>query len=158
MREYRTMPFNARNRIVVSKTINEIHSMIRLLGLVIFVGLSILSQAQTQTEMDGEYISGLKNAEAELENVYEKILKEYSGDTEFIKNLKESQNLWTKFRDAELKTKFPDRAAGYYGSVQPLCVNDYLTELTNERIERLRTWLTGTEEGDVCSGSIKIIR
>lgn len=132
--------------------------MIRLLGLLIFVGQSILSNGQTQTEMNGEYSSGLKNSETELKAVYEKILVEYKGDTEFIKNLKESQSLWTKLRDTELKTKFPNREAGYYGSVQPMCVNDYLTELTNERIKRLRTWLTGTEEGDVCPGSIKIIR
>lgn len=132
--------------------------MIRLLGLLILVGQSILSSGQTQGEMNGESSSGLKNAEKELKTVYERILVEYKQDTEFIKNLKESQDLWTKLRDAELKTKFPDREPGYYGSVQPMCISDYLTELTNERIKRLQTWLTGTEEGDVCSGSIKIIR
>ena len=132
--------------------------MMRLLGLLILVGQSILSSGQTQGEMNGESSSGLKNAEKELKTVYERILVEYKQDTEFIKNLKESQDLWTKLRDAQLKTKFPDREPGYYGSVQPMCISDYLTELTNERIKRLQTWLTGTEEGDVCSGSIKIIR
>ena len=132
--------------------------MIRLLGLLILVGQSILSSGQTQGEMNGESSSGLKNAEKELKTVYERILVEYKQDTEFIKNLKESQDLWTKLRDAELKTKFPDREPGYYGSVQPMCISDYLTELTNDRIKRLQTWLTGTEEGGVCSCSIKIIR
>jgi uncharacterized protein YecT (DUF1311 family) len=130
---------------------------LRLLILLILVGQSILSNAQSQTEMASESGSGLKNAETELNTVYERILVLYKEDTEFLKNLKESQDLWIKFRTMELKTKFPNREPGYYGSVQPMCVNDYLTELTNERIKRLKTWLTGTEEGDVCSGSIRII-
>ena len=44
----------------------------------------------------------------------------------------------------------------YYGSVFPMCWSMALTSLTNERIEKLKIWLTGIEEGDMCSGSIKI--
>ncbi len=29
--------------------------------------------------------------------------------------------------------------------------------MTNKRIETLKKWISGTEEGDVCSGSVKII-
>ena len=87
--------------------------MIRLLGLLVLVGQSILSIGQTQSELNEESTSGLKNAEKQLKTVYERILLDYKHDTEFVKNLKESQNLWTKLRDAELKTKFPDREPGY---------------------------------------------
>ena len=70
--------------------------------------------------------------------------------------MKESQEAWTKFRAIELKVKYPDREPGYYGSAHQMCVNDYLAELTNERAKRLRIWLTGTVEGDICSGSVQV--
>lgn len=57
-----------------------------------------------------------------------------------------------KFRDAELKVKYPDRPAGYYGSIQPLCQYACLTELTAARTATLKQWLAGTEEGDMCAG------
>ena len=34
-------------------------------------------------------------------------------------------------------------------------VNYYLAELTSKRIKTLNQWIDGTEEGDVCSGSIR---
>jgi len=51
--------------------------------------------------------------------------------------------------------KFPKREYGYYGSVQPMCWSEYLTQLTKERISTLKIWLNGTQEGDSCSGSVK---
>jgi hypothetical protein len=32
----------------------------------------------------------------------------------------------------------------------------YLTELTEERIKKLKIWLKGIKEGDVCIGSVKL--
>jgi hypothetical protein len=54
-----------------------------------------------------------------------------------------------------MKIKYPDREDGYYGSVQPMCWCMYVTYLTQERTKKLKVWLTGIEEGDVCSGSVK---
>jgi uncharacterized protein YecT (DUF1311 family) len=87
--------------------------------------------------------------------VYQAILKAYKSDASFIKNLRTSQRIWITFRDAEVKVKYPDRADGYYGTIHPLCVSLYLEELTVDRISTLTQWVKGTEEGDVCSGSIK---
>jgi uncharacterized protein YecT (DUF1311 family) len=64
--------------------------------------------------------------------------------------------LWIQFRDAEMKMKYPEREDGYYGSVYPMCWSMYLTQLTTERITTLKQWLDGTEEGDVCAGSVRI--
>ena len=112
--------------------------------------------SQTQFELnDAEHKKYLK-ADKELNDVYQKILKDYKQDTAFIKNLKVSQRLWVQFRDAEMKVKYPDRPEGYYGSVQPMCWSIYLTQLTQERINTLQKWLDGTEEGDVCSGSVML--
>ncbi len=94
------------------------------------------------------------NADSTLNVVYQKILNEYSNDTAFISNLKLSQRLWIQFRDAQLKMKYP--VSYSYGSVQPMCVSFYLTDLTDERIKTLQTWLDGIEEGDVCTGSVKL--
>jgi uncharacterized protein YecT (DUF1311 family) len=129
---------------------------LKILGLLILLGQSFIVLGQTQAELTDDSNKRLKKVEAELTSVYNKILTSYSDDKEFIKNLKESQELWTKFRTTELKVMYPDREPGYYGSVHQMCINDYLAELTNDRIKRLRIWLTGTVEGDVCSGSIKV--
>jgi uncharacterized protein YecT (DUF1311 family) len=110
---------------------------------------------QTQAQLTNDSSERLKKVEAELSSVYNRVLETYADDKEFITNIKQSQELWAKFKTAELKMKYPDRSAGYYGSTHQMCVNDYLAQLTNERIKRLRDWLTGMPDGDVCSGSIK---
>src|ERR1700757_5109792 len=111
--------------------------------------------SQTQTEMNETAYKNYQQADKELNITYQKILKEYKTDTAFIKNLKAAQRIWVQFRDAEVKALYPDREPGYYGSIQPLCKYNYLTEFTAERTKRLKTWLDGVEEGDMCSGSVK---
>ncbi len=129
-----------------------------LFTLITFLGLTFLNQTfgQTQLEMNQEEQSKYLKADKELNLVYNKILKEYKSDSEFIKNFKNAQRIWIQFRDAEMKSKYPDREEGYYGSIHPMCWSIYLTELTEERTRKLKTWLTGIEEGDACSGSIRI--
>ncbi len=135
---------------------------IKLLVLLVLLVQSLITMAQIQDKLssqDEETKAAMKEfkiVDAELKTVFNKILEMYKSDTEFVKNLKESQDIWMKFRAAELKTKFPERAPGAYGSPYTMCVNDYLTEMTNERITKLNTWIKGTYEGDVCSGSVKI--
>jgi uncharacterized protein YecT (DUF1311 family) len=118
--------------------------------------LTNLCFAQSQSEMNMEARADYQKVDKGLNSTYKKILQEYKSDTAFIKNLKAAQNIWIKFRDAELKMKYPDRAPGYYGSIQPVCFYNYLEELTKKRDQDLRIWLTGIEEGDACSGSVKM--
>jgi uncharacterized protein YecT (DUF1311 family) len=129
-----------------------------LLTITTLLSLIISNQAfgQTQLEMNQEEQNKYFKADKELNNVYNQILKEYKTDTVFIKNLKIAQRIWIQFRDAEMKSKYPDREQGYYGSIHPMCWSIYLTELTKERTKKLKMWLTGLDEGDACSGSIKI--
>lgn len=105
--------------------------------------------------MNKEAASDYKRADAELNKVYQQIMKEYADDPTFLDALRTSQRNWITFRDSELKMKYPDREPGWYGSIQPMCVSYYMAELTNERTAKLRTWLTGTEEGDACAGTLK---
>ncbi len=96
-----------------------------------------------------------RQADAELNLVYQQILNDYKSDTIFIQNLKKAQRIWISFRDAELKMKYPDREPYYYGSLHSMCISSYLTKLTRERIKTLKVWIEGIEEGDVCIGSVK---
>jgi uncharacterized protein YecT (DUF1311 family) len=120
---------------------------------IVFLLIGKAALSQTQLEMNQQAHAAYQQADKELNTVYRKILSLYKADTVFIANLKESQRIWIKFRDAEVKMKYPDREAGFYGSVQPLCWSNYLKQLTHQRTERLREWLKGAEEGDVYAGS-----
>lgn len=128
----------------------------RILLIASFILFATSSFAQTQAEMNQEAFASYQKVDKELNDVYKKLLLEYKSDPAFITNLKASQRIWVSFRDAELKMKYPEREAGYYGSIHPVCQASYLEELTSERIKQLRKWLVGVEEVDGCLGSIMI--
>ena len=129
-------------------------NIIPFLFMIIF-SFNVISQ--TQGEMNAEKEKSYKSSDKKLNAVYQAILEEYKNDTIFLEALRLSQRNWIKFRDSELKMKYPERETeGYYGSVYPMCEAIYLNELTKSRIKTLKTWLEGIEEGDVCSGSVKM--
>ena len=124
----------------------------------VFFGLflSHCSFGQTQSEMNQDAYNDYLRADKQLNSVYTAVLKKYKSDLVFIKNLREAQRLWIQFRDAEMRAKYPERPVGEYGSIQPMCWHMYLQELTEERTAKLKIWLSRTEEGDVCAGSVQI--
>ena len=133
--------------------------MRNLIPLLYIVFFSFKGISQTQAEMNAELQESYNSSDEELNAVYQAIIREYKNDTIFLKALRFSQRNWIKFRDSELKMKYPERKIrGYYGSVYPMCEASYLDELTKDRIKTLKVWLDGIEEGDVCSGSVKIAR
>jgi len=115
-----------------------------------------LAQAQTQGEMNDEAAAEFNGVDEEMNSVYQEILSDYADDEVFIASLREAQRRWIAFRDAQLKMKYPDREPGYYGSIQPSCEMTYLTELTQERVKELKTWIDGVEEGNMCAGTVRI--
>ncbi|WP_208646783.1 lysozyme inhibitor LprI family protein [Pedobacter jejuensis] len=130
-------------------------SQIFLLAFVVMTMLFIApSFAQSQTAMNIKAYSDFKKADAELNVVYQKILKSYSRETTFIKKFRNAQRLWIQLRDAELAAKYPH--SGTYGSVSPMCESIYLETLTKDRIKFLNIWVTGIEEGEVCLGSVRM--
>ncbi len=114
------------------------------------------SQSRLNACTDGEYAAN----DAKLNATYRAVLAKHADQPVFIDNLKASQRLWIKFRDAELKVKFPigksDDPKFIYGSVYPMCVGHYLAELTRQRTAQLQAWIDGIPEGDVCTGSLPI--
>ncbi len=127
--------------------------MRRIITLLFFSSICVFGFAQTQVEMNDEAQENYIKADKELNQVYQQILKEYKDDKVFINKLKIAQRSWIKFRDADMEAMYPDEAE--QGSVFPACWFMALESLTKERTEKLRIWLDGIEEGDVCAGSVK---
>ena len=130
--------------------------MKKIISIITLVLITIFSFSQTQGQLNDDAQNEFEKADKELNKIYNTILKSYRSDTVFIKNLKRSQKLWVQLRDVEMIVKFPDREHKYYGSVLPMCWSLYKEELTRRRINELSVWLNGVEEGDVCTGSVKI--
>ncbi|QEC44284.1 lysozyme inhibitor LprI family protein [Pseudobacter ginsenosidimutans] len=122
---------------------------------IILVFFFSICYAQSQSGMNQSSGDDFKQADKELNQVYQKIQQEYKGQTDFLKSLKASQQLWIKFRDAEMLVKYPKSKQAGYGSVFPMCWSGYKAELTRQRTKTLQVWLDGIEEGDTCSGSVK---
>ena len=131
--------------------INEMNMKAIILFLFVFFASNKI-YSQTQPELNNDAKMEFERSDNELNRVYQEILKEYCSDTLFINNMKVAQRLWVKFRDAQVRMKYPDSDS----SIIPMCQYYYLEELTINRTKELNPWLDGVEEGDVCSGSIKI--
>lgn len=110
----------------------------------------------TQSEINHCHGLDFEKADSELNRVYKLIQLVYSDNEEFLIKLKKSQRIWIQLRDSNHEMIFPlEEKRNEYGSVYPACSLGVNTTQTLERIEFLKQWLTGIEEGDVCSGSIK---
>jgi len=116
--------------------------------------LSIMAKGQNQSELNAKAKLEYEKIDKDLNQTYQKIVQNYKADTIFIKSMKDAQLLWIKFRDAQAKMKFPPYINSNE-SILPMCKYYYLIELTNSRVKELNQWLKGTEEGNVCAGSIK---
>jgi uncharacterized protein YecT (DUF1311 family) len=117
-------------------------------------GDKCMDNAQSQAAMDACASQSLAAADKELNQVYQQVLAKYASDKVFTAKLRTAQKAWVAFRDAELEARYPasDKSL-QYGSVYPMCANNELEAMTRKRIEELRAWLKGTQEGDVCAGS-----
>ena len=113
--------------------------------------ICLTGYSQNQTELNRNADEAYKKADKELNSIYQKILTDRKSDTVFIQNLISSQRIWLKFRDSELKVKYPEREPGYYGSSLPMCISIFLEKLTEERISTLKTYLEISKEGNVCN-------
>ena len=118
-----------------------------------------MEAATTQLERNQCATTHLKTVDDELNRVYQAILSKYKDDRAFLEKLRNAQRAWLTFLDAELEAKFPfEDKQSHHGSVYPMCANLFLTQRMQERIKHLREWLDGTEEGDVCAGSVQYKR
>ncbi|MEJ2882249.1 hypothetical protein [Pedobacter sp. GR22-6] len=103
-------------------------------------------------------LSSLEASEKTLDSTFNAVLKEYAKDSLFVSRLTEAQGLWKKLRIADLKARFPVEEPLYYGQVYLDCVYGMLKSENINRTKFLNQWLVGIKEGDVCAGSLKLIR
>lgn len=125
-------------------------------GLDIFVSLqqnSAQANNYTQADMNNQAYQDFKKADDDLNKVYKQVLEKYKDDKVFIAKFKKAELAWIKFKDAEIEVIYPDEDKSNYGSVYPMCVNGIATEMTKQRTKKLKLWLKGIQEGDVCAGS-----
>lgn len=128
-----------------------------LILFVLFINYFNSVKSQTQDELNKIETQKLKIAEKELDSLYSMIITDYRDDIIFVENFIKSHLAWAKYRDAELKLKYPESDTLHEnGSVYPFCKAIFLTNLTYERYYKLKEWLKPGIEGDICNGSLKI--
>lgn len=131
----------------------KLRTMVSLLALGL---LAVVAQgwAQSQRDIGRRSCDASRAAEKELGEVYDAVLARYAQDRAFVAKLKRAQTAWTVYRDAELDALYPsaDKQAAY-GSMYESCHCNEQKQMTVQRTEVLRQWLTGVEEGNVCAGS-----
>ncbi len=98
-------------------------------------------------------------SEKKLNAIYQEVLKEYAKNLPFIKNLRISQKAWLASRKADLLMKYPesdtDRCQMLWGTIYPICANDFNTDYNNQRIKYLKQWLKSEKlQHEECGGSI----
>ena len=116
--------------------------------------------AGSQTEINACAGAEFGKADAELNRTWKAIQAKYADEPVFLERLKSAQRAWLAFRDAELQAMYPlapgERANVVYGSSFAMCESGFKAELTRQRTTQLKRWLDGAEEGDICSGSVKL--
>lgn len=90
----------------------------------------------------------------EMDAVSQKIFDDYERDFAFISKFKKAQSAWEAHRDAQLEMIFSSDNKSVYGTNYATCRCNNLVEMTNERLSYLVRWISMTEEGKSCGGSI----
>ena len=126
--------------------------LMRVIFLVFFLLFTTTLKSQTQIELNFKWCDKYKEADKELNLVYQNILNEYSKDTLFIKNLKDTQNNWIKLKESDMELYMP--TLDDWGSSRAMCRCQFLIDLTKERTKFLRKWAdAGERDGWMCGGT-----
>ncbi len=103
----------------------------------------LLTWMMMSSAIAGDAHQQLVKADKALNTAYRQVMSKYKSDRAFSKKLRAIQRLWIQFRDAEVKTKF----LSINDSIQldknyPEPVAAYLAQLTAQRSDELREWLS----------------
>ncbi len=121
--------------------------------LMFYFSQTCLGQEGTQTNLTQKYGDDAKASMKTLDSVYKRILKIYSKDSIFIRNIKLTQSAWLNYFKLQQRAMFPDYPSANYGSSHSMCASQYGSKLIKERIAELTPWLVGREDGD-CFSSV----
>ncbi len=125
-----------------------------VLIVVLLLAFGLTSSVQPEPTTDEDFCKSYRKSDDQLNKIYQEILVEYHQDKLFISKLRRAQRAWIAFTDAHIDSVYPLPNA--YGSVNKICRCQIMNELIQARIQQLKKWVDGFEEGEVCAGSVKI--
>jgi uncharacterized protein YecT (DUF1311 family) len=126
--------FRPGNRALNTKHKRE-HYIITLVALIAFS--TSHANGQSQAEMNRTAAKDFEKTDAELNRTYASLVAKVP-DAQGKEKLKQSQRTWLAFRDAEAAFA-SDQARG--GSLAPTIRYETMTELTHQRLQRLKVHL-----------------
>ena len=97
----------------------------------------------------------LKKIDDQLNTIYKNVMQIYKSDTLFIKKMKAAELAWIEFRDRHVEAMVA-LVGGDSKMAESMAINEKII-LTQDRVYNLERWIEGTEEGDVCRGSIRVV-
>lgn len=99
-------------------------------------------RAKTQTEMNACANQEAARADADLNDVYRKLLSKAANQPEAMAKIRAAERAWLNYRDAYIDAMYPakDKQAEY-GSVYPMEVDLLRAKLTVQQIAALRALL-----------------
>jgi uncharacterized protein YecT (DUF1311 family) len=99
-------------------------------------------KAKTQAEMNTCASEEAVRADAELNDVYRKLLSKAASQQDATSKIKSAERAWVAYRDSYLDAMYPakDKQAEY-GSVYPMEVDLLRSKLTRQQVEALRDLL-----------------
>jgi uncharacterized protein YecT (DUF1311 family) len=111
---------------------------------------SDIAPEDSQLGMNREAESRLSAAEAEMNQALEGLSARAAADPGAAAILREAQQAWENYRDAQLAALFYIPSDQGRGTVFPMCYATIKAELTDARAKQLRS-LFSSPEGDVCA-------
>jgi len=114
--------------------------------------LSCWESAQTQAELNRCASAEAKQAETEMNETLEALLKARAADAGALQKLDAAQAAWLAYRDAALAARFPSaQPATDYGSSFPTCFSLEQARLFQQRTRALRESTAQGGEQDSCT-------
>ena len=103
-----------------------------------------------QSEMNRCADLDAREADADLNRVYQELLSKLKNDDTAVKKLRAAQRAWLTFRDAHLQELYPaEDKQQEYGSIYPMCYAQIATAMSKERTVQLRKMLNDKDPCDV---------
>lgn len=110
--------------------------------------------AAAQSEMNRCADLDAREADADLNHVYQELVSMLKSDDNATKKLRVAQRAWVAFRDAHMQELFPAQdKQREYGSMYPMCYAQVATAMTKARTAQLRRMLDNKDPCDTSASS-----
>lgn len=115
-----------------------------LFSTLLFANTIQCKEDGNQMQMNQCAYVDFQKADKALNKVYKALRNKKKNDKAYLANLKTSQRLWIKFRDAELDLIFTCETGDKrqcFGSMYPLLYNSEKAAITQQRVKGLENYL-----------------